>query len=111
MEASVFRSQALANSHPLHLVQFGSANSVDDLCEKILRDLVNTRRGMPRLVPADNGFPVWHASVQGFLVEVSRVIDDAFRAWPEGFLLLLQEMTHGMRTALPPQLLGDTVAW
>lgn len=63
MEASVFRSQALANSHPLHLVQFGTANSMDDLQEKILRDLVNTRRGMPRLVPANNGFPAWHASV------------------------------------------------
>jgi cyanate lyase len=84
MEASIFRSQALSNSHPLQIVNFSASSSTDELREKVMRDLINTRRGMPRLVPADNGFPVWHALVQGFLEEVRDVVHEVFGDWPEG---------------------------
>jgi hypothetical protein len=111
MDASIFRSQALANSHPLNIVEFSASSTKDELREKVMRDLINSRRTMPRLVPADNGFPVWHASVQGFLTEVGAVMVEVFGDWPEGYILLMQEMTHGMRSALPQEMFGSNIQW
>lgn len=110
MSASNFRSQALANSHRMNLLDF-SKSAPHDLESAIMRDLLESRRGMAHISPADQGFPIWQASVQGFLMEVGDVVKEVYKHWPEGYLLLLQEMTHGMRMALPQRLFGKALAW
>lgn len=82
-------------------MDFSALSRIDKTGTTALQVFLEERRYYPRVTAMDPGFSSWETSVRGFLEEVGVVVDEEYEERPHAYVLLLNELTHGMRSALP----------